>query len=127
MKKNFEMIFVMIAFVLGVMPLTGCGVDDAKKTVNQAKETVTTTASDAQETVSWWTRSTDHQSWTNPTGTKIEINERRREGDFEVKVTYAKDDLNETETDELTYSGDGVAVIYVDEITEDLINRLRNQ
>lgn len=125
MKATIKNLFVILVLVLGILPMTGCGVDDAKQTVNQAAETVNKTASDAKETVTWWTRSTDHQSWVNPSGTKIEINERRKEGDFEIKVTYNKDNLGSWGEEKYTESP--TVVMYVDQINEELIDELREQ
>jgi hypothetical protein len=125
MKKTFESFVVMTMLVLGCVCTTGCGVDDVAKTANSAKETVVNTASDAKENVDWWTRSTDHQSWTNKSGTKIEINERRKEGDFEIKITYSTDDLDSWGEEKYTESP--VTVMYVDKLTEELVTTLREQ
>lgn len=125
MKKTFESFVVMAMLVLGILPMTGCGVDEAKQAASSAAETVTNTASTAKEQVDWWTRSTDHQSWVNESGTKIEINERRKEGDFEIKITYSTDNLDSWGEEKYTESP--VTVMYVDKLTEELVTTLRNQ
>ena len=123
--KTFKNFVIMVMLVLGVLPLTACGVDDAANTVNSAKETVVNTASDAKKNVDWWTRSTDHQSWTNESGTKIEIKERRKEGDFMITVTYNVEGLDSWGEEKYTESP--TTVMYVDKLTEELIKTLREQ
>lgn len=125
MKKNLKNFVVMAMLVFGCICTTGCGVDDAKQTINNVTETVNQTASDTKETVSWWTRSTDHQSWTNESGTKIEIEERRKEGDFMITVTYNKDTLGSWGEEKYTESP--TVVMYVDQINEELVDELRKQ
>lgn len=127
MKKNTFVKFVMIiTLALVCVCTTGCGAaEKAAETANQAKETVVTTASNAKESASWWTRKTESQSWTNSTGTKIEIKERRKEGDFEVKVTYDKDDLNTDNREGVTPTGDATIILYVDHISEELMDELQ--
>lgn len=123
--KAFKNFIITMILVLGCVCTTGCGVDDATNAAHSAKEQVTTTAHNAKETVDWWTRSTDHQSWTNPNGTRIEISERRKEGDFEIKIVYKTENL--TPYGEEAYTEEPTVVMYVDQISEELMDRLQNE
>lgn len=125
MKKNFKNFVVALIMVLCCVFSTGCGVDDAASTVSSAKETVVNTASDAKQTVDWWTRSTDHMKWKNPSGTEIEITERRKEGDFKIEVKYAKDTINTNPYGEERYTDDATIVMYVDSIDEELMEQMQ--
>lgn len=123
--KAFKNFIITMILVLGCVCTTGCGVNDATNAAHSAKETVVNTASDAKEQVDWWTRRTDHQSWTNPSGTEIEITERRKEGDFEIRIVYKTENL--TPYGEETYTNDPTVVMYVDQISEELMDRLQNE
>lgn len=126
MKKNFAKSIMIIALALVCVCTTGCGVvDGAAKAADSAKETVVNTASDVKETASWWTRSTEKQAWTNSTGTKVEIHERRKEGDYEIKITYPQATLNEENREGVKPTGDASVVMYVDHISDELIDELQ--
>lgn len=127
MKKNngFAKFFMAIILAFVCICTTGCGMDDAAKAADSAKETVVNTASDVKETASWWTRSTEKQSWTNSTGTQIKVEERRKEGDFKITITYAQKDLNTENREGVTPTGDATIVVYVDRISEELMDELQ--
>lgn len=127
MKKNngFAKFFMIVVLALVTISTTGCGMDDAANAANSAKETVVNTASDTREKVEYWTRKIDSQSWTNGTGTKIEIKERRKEGDFEIKITYPQATLNEENREGVKPTGDASVVMYVDHISDELIDELQ--
>lgn len=126
MKKNFKRFVMIIIMALVCVCATGCGMDDVTKTANSAKEKVVETTNSAKEGVSWWTRSTDHQSWTNPTGTRIEITERRKEGDFRITVTYPVEVLNQDNREGVRPTGDATITIYADSISEELMEELQS-
>lgn len=82
----------------------------------------------AKEGAAWWTRSTKRESWVNPeTGTKVTIKERRKEGDFEVRLDYTVETLNRDETRGWKYTAPATTTMYVEELTDGLINELRSQ
>ena len=84
-KNNFAMFVMIMILTLTCVCTTGCDqADKAVKAASSAKETVVNTASDVKEEATRLTRKLDNQSWTNPTGTKIKIEERRKEGDFKI-------------------------------------------
>lgn len=121
--KNFVMIIIM---ALTVTFVTGCGVDDAAQVAHSAKEKVIETTNSAKEGVTWWTRSTSHQSWTNPSGTRIEIVERRKEGDFKITVTYPVEVLNQDNREGVRPTGDATITLYADSISEELMEELQS-
>ena len=128
MKKNtFVKFFMIVILALVCVCTTGCGAaEKAAETANQAKETVVKTASNAKESASWWTRKVESQSWTNSTGTRVEIKERRKEGDFEIKVTYSKETLNNDNRENVKPTDDVTVVMYVDHISEELMDELQD-
>lgn len=124
--KKFERIIVIIVIALFVVCATGCGVDEAAEAAHSAKERVVETTNSAKEGVSWWIRSTDHQSWTNPTGTRVEIVERRKEGDFKITVIYPVEVLNKDNREGVRPTGDATITIYADSISEELMEELQS-
>lgn len=126
-KNNFAMFVMIMILTLTCVCTTGCDqADKAVKAASSAKETVVNTASDVKEEATRLTRKLDNQSWTNPTGTKIKIEERRKEGDFKITITYDKETLNENNRENVIPTGDATIVVYVDHISEEMIEELQD-
>lgn len=126
-KNNFAMFVMIMILTLTCVCTTGCDqADKAVKAASSAKETVVNTASDVKEEATRLTRKLDNQSWTNPTGTKIKIEERRKEGDFKITITYDKETLNENNRENVIPTGDATIVVYVDRISEEMIEELQD-
>ena len=126
-KNNFAMFVMIMILTLTCVCTTGCDqADKAVKAASDAKETVVNTASDVKEEATRLTRKLDNQSWTNPTGTKIKIEERRKEGDFKITITYDKETLNENNRENVIPTGDATIVVYVDHISEEMIEELQD-
>lgn len=126
-KNNFAMFVMIMVLTLTCVCTTGCDqADKAVEAASSAKETVVNTASDVKEEATRLTRHLDKQSWTNPTGTKIKIEERRKEGDFKITITYDKETLNENNREDVIPTGDATIVLYVDHISEEMIEELQD-
>lgn len=126
MKKHFVFVIMLMIAVLGFAgtPSVAHATSDAPEATEDNKNVIDR----AKEGAAWWTRSTKKESWVNPeTGTKVTIKERRKEGDFEVRLDYTVETLNNNEQRGWKHTAPATTTMYVDEVTENLIDLLRNE